>query len=343
MKRAFRPVLFVAAALALSSGAAAPEARAQPGAPRREASANELMQGATDDYKKGDCASAAQKLERVIELAPDTVNARVALGICEEKLGLLASAWEHYRQAEQVPATPQNASLRAEARRLRSALTPRLARLTIEVPEPVARLPGLTVLRDGVQVDATQWGEPQPVNKGTHTIKATATGKQRWEATIEITSEGVTESVRVGPLNDDPPSKPSETRAGPSLSSTRAPAPLVATPPTPPPRGSALRTTGLVIAGVGLATLGAAAVTGAVAMSKKKESDAHCNGDVCDPTGFNLRTSGLTFAAVSTGTFIAGSTLLVGGAAVFVLAPRAKDAGPTIGVGPGAINAQWVF
>jgi len=55
-------------------------------------------------------------------------------------------------------------------------LKPKLAQLTIVVPEAMRGLPGLEVKRDDVTVGAAQWGVRLPVDKGRHAVVVTATG-----------------------------------------------------------------------------------------------------------------------------------------------------------------------
>ena len=66
----------------------------------------------------------------------------------------------------------------------------------------------------GEPVRAAQWGVRLPVDRGRHTLVATATGKRRWESAVEILSDGDNRSIEVGPLSDAPRPEPTEPPAG---------------------------------------------------------------------------------------------------------------------------------
>ncbi len=133
-----------------------------------------------------DYAAACPKFEEVVRLVPKGAGARIALGGCYESAGRLASAWTTYLEAESIAAQTMDSARQKEAREHGEKVQPRLAKLTVIVPEEVRTLPGLSVERDGVPVSSVEWGVPVPVDKGKHAVVVTATGKQRWEKTLEI-------------------------------------------------------------------------------------------------------------------------------------------------------------
>jgi hypothetical protein len=206
----------------------------------------------------------------------------------------------------------------------------------------VRELPGLEVRRDGARLDPTQWSAPLPINKGSHTIEATAPGRQRWERTIEIRRDGDKESIEIDALAEAIP-PPTPTLSAPP----RLPIAITSRPP-PPPRAKtgsprATRTAGIVLSVVGAAGVGVGAVSGALAKVKKSDSDAYCNGDVCDQRGFDLRMSARTAGNVSTAMFIAGGTLLAGGVTLFVLAPSNEEPRAKVLLGPLGAHIQYIF
>jgi len=211
------------------------------------------------------------------------------------------------------------------------------------LPEALRALPGLEIQRDGVPVASVQWGTPLPVDKGTHVLAATATGKQRLEKTIKVQSDGMKASVEFDALQDLPPAPAAAPPVG------EAP-PLVA--PPPPGEGSSFfgtqRVVGLAVGGVGVVGVVLGAVFGSQAISKKNESnDGHCHdGNQCDPEGLELRDDGFTAGTVSTVMFIVGGLAIAGGVTLFATAPSASaPSAPTakVTVGPGgfALRGTW--
>ena len=84
------------------------------------------------------------------------VGARITLAECYEGWGKLASAWTQYVAAEAM-ATNANQEERAKkAAAKAAAIKPRLATLTIQVPETLRKTPGLAVQRDGVLLNEAQ-------------------------------------------------------------------------------------------------------------------------------------------------------------------------------------------
>jgi hypothetical protein len=178
-----------------------PSSRAQQGG-----TAQELYELAINkEIPAKDFTSARRHLEEVVRLVPDGFGGRSALAYCYENLGLLASAWAMYGTAESIAEVKGPITDRDDARARMAALRPRLARLSIKVPEAVRKLPELEIQRDGLSVGAGQWDVPLPLDKGRHVITVIARGKQRWEVTVEINDEGSTQSVVVPALVDVPP------------------------------------------------------------------------------------------------------------------------------------------
>lgn len=203
----------VTSTLLLAALLASPEARAQTGNPADVARAQALFDQAVEEMKRRDYPSACPKLEEVVRLAPDGVGARIQLGECYEGSGRLASAWATYTRAEGVAAQTKNEERRAQAAEHAARIKPRLATLTITVSELARGVTGIEVKSDGAAVGQAEWGVAVPVDKGKRVISATAPGRQRWERTVEITSDGAATTVTVDMLLADITSQP----AGDSL------------------------------------------------------------------------------------------------------------------------------
>jgi serine/threonine-protein kinase len=95
-----------------------------------------------------------------------------------------------------------------------------------------------------------------------------------------------------------------------------------------------------MVGGTGAAVLIAGTVLGLVAKGTYDDGLTHCpNGPTsCDVHGVTLGTNAHTEAALSTAAFITGGALLAGGAAIYLMAPKANALriAPTVGAPSGA-------
>jgi len=232
------------------------------------------------------------------EPAPGTA---LNLGECEEQRGHLVAAGEAFAIAAATFTAPdkqQYAASRAEAA---DRKTPRL---TVRTSAPV---PGLVVHvgTSVIPVDAEVKMDP-----GAVVIRAEAPGRRVKELTATL-REGKNLEVDIGALEPDGEDDP-------------APAPAVEVPPPRTGLQQHLRPIGLIVGGVGAASLVVGAVTGVLALDRAGTVEERCTPDlVCDREGFDAARSGSTLSLVSTITIAAGSAALVGGAALYLLAPRA--------------------
>jgi hypothetical protein len=130
-------------------------------------------------------------------------------------------------------------------------------------------------------------------------------------------------------------------------------------PPEPPVRasaspsadkgGSSLRTVGFVVGGVGLATIGASLVLGAVAKNRDDTANQNCSATTCrNTTGVSAEHDAVSFATASTGAFIGGGVLLAAGVTLALVAPSHTTAvritiAPRVGTSGGglALNARF--
>ncbi|WP_437681522.1 hypothetical protein [Sorangium sp. So ce131] len=291
--------------LALLSPAAA---RAQAVDPQKALAAQALYEQASAEMDEKKYASACRKLEEVTRLVPEGLGAKLTLGECYEALGKLASAWSQYALVETM--APQVGQIeRAERAAARAAaLRPKLATLTIEVPEGAASTPGLAITRDGVPVGEAQWGAPLPVDAGGHEIVAAAPGRRTWKKQVEVVADGAQVAVAVPPLEPE------------------AAAPAAAPATSAGPERPWQRPAAFVGMGLGAAGLAAGAVLGGLAMAKNGDSNEanHCDAqDRCDPTGLSLRRDAVALGNASTAAFIVGGLLAAGGVVLFVTAPAA--------------------
>lgn len=275
-------------ALAIVSAAARPAA-AQP---RDPATAESLFRSARDAANRGDYATACPQLaeSQRLDPAPGTL---MNLADCEEHLGKVASAWEHFVQARE--------QLRAGDDRIPFA-DQRVGALAARVPHLVVRLAagapaGAKVLRDQVALGAAALGVSLAVEPGPHTL--TVLAPDRVPAKAEVTlREGETRELEVSA--GAPERAPWPTVVGGNASEAK-PAEEA------PADDGGRRTLAFVAGGVGLAGLATGAITGAMAFGAAGTYKGHCDASgACDPQGLDAASSGKSLATVSTVAFVLG-------------------------------------
>jgi hypothetical protein len=111
--------------------------------------------------------------------------------------------------------------------------------------------------------------------------------------------------------------------------------------------GNTQRAIGIVVGGVGVASLAAGAIFGGLSMAAHGSYENDCGGKIGAPAGFcnHQGVSGESDAAtkgtLSTIFFLAGGVAAAAGAAVFFTAPRGDAM--QVGVGPGAVVVKGRF
>jgi hypothetical protein len=278
------------------------EARAQG---RDPVVADALFREARDLLKDGKYELACPKFAESYRLdpAPGTL---FNLAQCEEKQGRLASSLERWRSLIDVlTSTSKLVDPRLPVARERvEALTKRVPRLVLRYKAGVPK--ETVVLFDGVELRAASLNTELPVEPGPHTVLARAAYRHDGEFKITL-KEGERTELQVepgGPDGTEPrvaPKGPATASSGmpvaPSATGTTGTAPTSGPTSEPPPE-SLRRPVGLVVAGVGLASLIGAGVTSVMLTSRKDTINNHCHSDTrsCDPEGLT--------AAQSTGTLV---------------------------------------
>jgi len=202
-------------------------------------------------------------------------------------------------------------------------LETKLSKLTIQVDASVARLPGLSIRRDGIAVGPGAWGTASPADPGEHVVEATAGGKRPWRASVTLGAQGDAKTVVVAALEDE----------AAAAAAPMAPAPSVAgTPPpdvgVPAEEGHPLRTVGLVVGGAGILGLGVSGFFALRAKGLSNESNEgdHCNPqNECDAVGGAKRDDAKSAATVATVALIAGGVLTATGVTLFLVGGPKKD------------------
>ena len=239
------------------------------------------------------------------EPAPGTA---LNLGDCEEQRGHLIAAAEAFTIAASTytssPDKQRYASARAET------VEHRTPRLTVRAGNAAAGVV-VHVGASVIPVDTEVKMDPGEV-----VVRAEAPGRR--PNTLKATlREGKNVEIDVGVL---------EPLAGDGASTP-------GTPGTPNMKGGSdtrdLRPIGIIVAGVGVASLVVGSVTGILALGDASTVKKNCPNDACQKQeDVDTAGSGKTLSTVSTITFIAGGALVVGGAILFFMSPRkAKTTG----------------
>jgi hypothetical protein len=274
------------------------------------AAAMTLFDQGVSAMEANDYPTACTKFRDSIAASPG-LGAMLWLGECYEKNGQTASAWAQFRQATALAA--EKSDPREKVARKRTAdLEAKLSRLEIAVTSPVQNL---EISRDGTPVASSALGTPIPVDPGTHVVKATAPGRRPFEQTVTV-ANGASARIAIPALE--------EATSGQDASSAAA-------GNDDPNRGRVQRIAGLAAGGVGVVLVGVGAVFGLSASSKLDESnaDGRCRqpGDFCTPEGIALREEASDAATLSTVMFGLGAAAIIGGAALYLTAPRSNGTG----------------
>ena len=266
-------------------------------------------------------AEACPKLAESQRLDPAT-GTLLNLAVCHQDQGKLASAWVEFSAALSSARLDHRPDREQLARDHIAAIEPRVAHVTLGVPD-AARVPGLEVNLDGTTVGAAAWGISTPMDPGTHALTATAPGRRAWSSRFEGPVGASRQPVQIPVLVAESPAR----AAPPAVVTAPAPGPppLVSAPanetapspaPASPASGSGVRTAAYAVGGAGVAALGVGTYFGLRAFSKWSDRNKNCPNEHCSPDGNNdyeaARTAslvanvafGVGIAAVATGAFL---------------------------------------
>jgi serine/threonine-protein kinase len=241
--------------------------------------------------EKGEVTAACDRFEasRRLEPAPGTL---LNLGDCLERLGRVAGAWVAFSEAATFAARVGDGEREGVARRRARALEPRLARIVVRVPAPVA---GLVVLRDGLAVNEASYGRALVVDPGGHTLTARAPGHRPYRRVVEL-AEGTSLTVDIPALE--------------ALPGAAVPPPPV-DEPAPAPRAHRWLAMGTLA--LSLASAGVGTYYGLRARSSFRDAERTCDEAGCDPRGVALAEDAVRYGDISTGAFVVAGVTLAGG------------------------------
>jgi len=241
------------------------------------------------------------------------------LATCEEKLGRLASAWQHWKEA--LDALPPKDDRVAFARSRVEELEKKLPRLQVTLASGLDQ--GAKVFRDDIELGPAGQGVPLPVDPGPHTVTVRMPGHFPKSVTVSV-AIGEQAQIDVHPGAVDP--------------SAGASANVVA-----PPRS---RTLGWVLGGVGIAGAGTAAVSGLLLVHDKDVINQNCPNKNCNTTGYDAVTQTKTLLVVNTAGWIVGALGLGFGAYFILSAPKSQTTtalSPSIAPGGASLTYLATF
>ncbi|HVU02292.1 MAG TPA: hypothetical protein VHE30_11095 [Polyangiaceae bacterium] len=275
----------------------------------QSANADALFSEGHAAMESHDFATACQKFRESDRLDP-AIGTKLNLGICEEKRGKLATAWDLYRRV--VDEAEPSDERRALAQELAEKVQPRVPKITIRLapnaPRDTSVQEGALVLR-GASV-----GVAVPLDPGKHQLVARAPGYSDRVLIVDLT-EGQRRTIEVEP--------------GPAVREGLAPVPVggVAANVVREPKSVWSKPPFLILAGVGVAGVAIGAVTGVAALGKKNTADANCN-DVqrwCTPEGHDADAAGRSLMTASTVGWVVGGLGLAGAGAYFLLSAKSSE------------------
>lgn len=239
----------------------------------------------------------------------------IHLADCYEKNKQTASAWATWKEAASAAQAINRADWQKLASDRSSKLEPKLAKLTIKVPESVDKL---EVTKDGAPFAQATWNTPFPVDVGPHTIEATAPGHKPYKTTANVSKDGEKLDVVIPKLEALPADPALATKTEPTKPEPAKPA------PKEEEDGSGQRAIGYIVAGVGVVGLAVGGVTGLMAMSANNEAKDKCpqEGACANKDGVDANESAKSLGLVSTIGFGAGAALIIGGAVLIFTAPK---------------------
>jgi hypothetical protein len=271
---------------------------------------------------------ACPRLERSYKLdpAPGTL---LNLAVCHESIGKTATARSEFQDSLAMAKRDNRRDRLTFSQQHLKGLEGKVSTLTVT---DATRASGLEWRLDGVKVGVESFGIALPIDPGTHTIEATAPGKQLWKTTVEVTRDGETKTLDIPALVD-------------------APVPKELPQPPPPLTTVVARSRGpspwiWFTIGVGVLGFGALGLGGGEALVTWNDRTKNCgiggDANACNQTGIDADKLSRTWALVADIGLAVGA---VGAIATIVIAavgrPKIKET--HVSVSPFGVSFATAF
>jgi hypothetical protein len=303
-----------------------------------DATAQLLFEQGRDLLRSGHVDEACPKLLESHRLGPAT-GTLLALAMCHEAQGRLASAWAEYTEVAIRAARDGQAPRESHARAKVVELKPRLSSLEVRILAPVAAYAGLEVRRNGVLLGEAAWNTPMPVDGGEYELQVSALQRETWRQKVSIHKERdvvVMEVPKLGPEASAapavamPPNKaPSDAsdaeNVGVSKAIARGPSPEATIDsrsernPSSEANASAMAWTGLALGGAGVAAWLVGGGFFYAAYKQKGEYERPCEVAACQQDREDHYEKARNYGNWATGLGIGGGALVVTGAVLYWL------------------------
>jgi hypothetical protein len=277
-----------------------------------------------------DYATACPKLADSYKLDPAT-GTLLALALCHERDGKVASAWGEYTDAVARSKREGRADREKAAQEKVVALEGKLSQLTIAVAPGVAATPGIEITRNSAPVGAGTLGTAVPVDPGSYAVEATAPRKKPWRGKVFVGASSDRQTLIIPLLEDDlvaaldpkskklPPMRPADKSAARPPAAVASSAPATAAPTPPADAGHHFGWIETTTIAAGVVGLGIGTAFMLQAIGKNEQSEAGCNGDICTPEGTQDRLDARKAGQIATIAFAAGGALVATGVAIYLI------------------------
>jgi hypothetical protein len=303
-----RPLVSFALVAALGVLVHTPPAAAQSTGVMAEA----LFQEGKRLMADGNYAEACPKLAESQRLDPGA-GALTALALCHKAQGKTASAWSEFKEVLSLARRDGRKDREQVAQDGIVELEPKLSRLLLDVTrEAIAQ--GVEVRLDDTVVSRAVFGQPIPVDPGTHHLEARAPGKHPFSTTVDIAEAHDDKSVLVEALAPEPGGE----EAAP-VRERGVNYPLDVPHERDP--GAVRRTAGYALAGLGVVGIAVGGVFGLHAIARESDSDALCGSTCNDPDGLQANADARRAAARANVVLGAGLVALAAGVVLVLTAP----------------------
>lgn len=283
-----------------------------------EVAKDEFREG-REAFKRGDYKKALGLFQKSQATYPQ-VGTLLNLASCEEKLGMVASARQHFQQA--TAQLPDRDDRLPFARERIAALEPRVPRLRISLAlgAPAStrvKLDDAPLAKESIDAD-------MPVDPGNHVVVVSAAERPERRYEVKL-AEGESSSLTVEPGFGN------------------------AAPPGGDTWWTGTRVVGVVVGSVGVVSLGIGAITGSAALGTKSDLEKLCPvPSSCTQAGVDQARTGKALSVASTVGLLVGAAA-VGAGVVLVLTGGSQSRKPVAAVqlsplpGGGALGLRGAF